>query len=120
MLPNLLLVALGGGIGSAARYALSLAVDRALGKAFPFDTLLVNALGCLAIGALLPTTTSSPARLLLITGVLGGFTTFSALGAQTFSLFQRGSTTLALTNIALNVVLGLACVALASRLARAL
>lgn len=120
MLSNILLVALGGAVGSAARYALGLAVDRALGRAFPYDTLAVNALGCLAIGlALPPTSSASPARLLLVTGALGGFTTFSAFGAQTHALFQRGSTNLALANIALNVLGCLACVALGSRLARA-
>lgn len=90
-----LLVALGGAFGSVARWALSGAVQRWSGSAFPWGTFAVNAVGSLAIGVVaalaLERAVLSPAvRVLLITGVLGGFTTFSALSYETFALLRNG------------------------------
>lgn len=88
-------VALGGALGSLARWGLSGAVQRWSGGAFPWGTFAVNLLGSLLIGvvtalalerALVPV----PARLFLVTGVLGGFTTFSALSYETFALLRDG------------------------------
>lgn len=88
---NLLLVALGGAMGSAARYGVGLAAARVFGAAFPWGTLIVNVVGGFAMGALAarmgPSTENL--RLLLGVGVLGGFTTFSAFSLDTLRLMER-------------------------------
>ena len=81
--------------------------------AFPWGTLLVNVAGCVAIGAMagLAETRqvlSPEARLLLVVGVLGSFTTFSTLGFETFEITREGAPTLAIANMALHVALGMA------------
>jgi fluoride exporter len=122
MLLNVLLVALGGAAGSALRYLLDHAAKAAFGQAFPYGTLLVNVLGCFAIGILAATWAGSSTqtlRLLIITGFLGGFTTFSAFGLETHRLLTTGHTTLALLNIAVNVIVGLSAVGAGMRVARA-
>lgn len=113
MLTQLLWVALGGAIGSAARYGASLAIARHLGRAFPYGTLTVNVTGSFAIGALAVVLSARPQanelwRLLLLTGVLGGFTTFSAFSLETLQLLGAGATGRAFVNVAANVVLCLA------------
>lgn len=94
-LQTLLLVAAGGAVGSLLRWMLAGAVQRWTGSLFPWGTFSVNVLGSLAIGfisalaierAMLP----PAARQLLIVGLLGGFTTFSALSFETFSLLRDG------------------------------
>jgi len=123
---HLLLVALGGALGSVARYLVGLASVRLLGVTFPYGTLIVNVVGCLAIGLLVPVYISPDnpdhmaRRVLLVTGVLGGFTTFSAFGLETVSLYQRSGPGPALLNIGGNVVLGLGAVALGFRIGRIL
>jgi len=87
MIKSVLLVALGGGIGSVCRYLLQVAVGRIMPMTFPTGTLTVNILGCFAIGLLYGLATRMPAftiewRLLLITGVCGGFTTFSSFSYE--------------------------------------
>ncbi len=112
---NLLLVFVGGGLGSVARVLTGKAVGAALGDKFPFGTLAV-------IGMLIPIWArhgkSVPPYAFLVTGVLGGFTTFSALGLETFEKFATGRTNLALLNIALNVIAGLAAVGAGARVGR--
>ena len=88
-------VALGGALGSMARWALSGVVQRWSGTAFPWGTFAVNLLGSLLIGAVTALALERalvppPARLFLVTGVLGGFTTFSALSYETFALLRDG------------------------------
>ena len=88
-------VALGGALGSLARWGLSGAVQRWTGAAFPWGTFAVNLAGSLLIGvvtalALERALVPPPARLFLVTGVLGGFTTFSALSYETFALLRDG------------------------------
>jgi len=105
---NLLLVFLGGGIGSATRYGVGLLTPTQPGH-FPLATLLVNLAGCFAAGIVLariiPTYAAThPARLLIAVGFLGGLTTFSAFSLETVALFRDTRTTLALTNIATNVL----------------
>ncbi|MGE0364673.1 MAG: fluoride efflux transporter CrcB [Phycisphaerales bacterium] len=126
MLPAIL-VGLGGGTGAIARYLVGLASLKLLGDRFPFATLFVNVLGCLLIGALISAWTGgtgearSPhehVRLLLVTGLLGGFTTFSAFGLETFTLYKQHHLALAALNIMLNIVLGIAAVALGIKLGR--
>jgi CrcB protein len=90
-------VFLGGGAGSVARYLASIVAARLLGPSFPFGTLTVNLVGCFLIGVVhgvaLQTQRISPdARLFLATGVLGGFTTYSAFNYETLSLFEQGAT----------------------------
>ncbi|MCG8446437.1 MAG: fluoride efflux transporter CrcB [Hyphomicrobiales bacterium] len=117
---NFLLVALGGAIGAAARYAVTTASFRAFGPGFPYGTLIVNVLGCFAMGLLIEWLArkmpgSHDIRLFLTTGVLGGFTTFSAFSLDFASLWERGDTLTAfgytLASVALSVMaifLGLA------------
>jgi CrcB protein len=108
-----LLVALGGAIGSVARYALSGYVLRhTLDWRFPAGTFTVNVVGCLVAGVLAGLAEkhdvlSPDARLLLFTGLLGGFTTFSAFGLETMHLVKRGDLATASANVALSVLAGL-------------
>ncbi|HYW32829.1 MAG TPA: fluoride efflux transporter CrcB [Gemmatimonas sp.] len=116
----LLLVGGGGFLGSVARYLVFRAlhsVTPAAGplRAFPLGTLAVNVVGCLIIGALLAVGEREPgwsdsARLFLLTGILGGFTTFSAFGLDTFTLVRDGRPALAAANVLLQVGGGLAAV----------
>ncbi len=93
MFATLLQVAIGGAIGSAARHALGVAVLRATGPGFPLSILTVNVLGSLAMGAFAALaaqrglTHLSP---LVLTGLLGGFTTFSAFSLETVAMLERG------------------------------
>ena len=88
---QVLLVALGGAVGSAARYGVGLAAARWLGAGFPWGTLAVNALGGLAMGVLAARVGPGDEhlRLLLGVGLLGGFTTFSAFSIETIRLMQQ-------------------------------
>lgn len=124
---NLLFVALGGAIGSVLRYLLGALVSRHAPNDFPYATLAVNALGCFVIGLLVPafiphspaaTSGHMHAKLLLVTGLLGGFTTFSAFGLETYSLYRGGHPTLAALNIVASIALTLAAVALGMRIGR--
>ncbi len=94
MIYPLALVALGGAIGSAARFLVNLAALRAFGAGFPVGTLAVNVAGCVLMGMLsvwlLGPKGSPPVAPFLMTGVLGGFTTFSAFALDAVSLWQRG------------------------------
>jgi CrcB protein len=94
-------------------------VGRFAGYGFPWGTLVVNVLGCLAVGALgalfapsNPLNLRHDLRMLTIVGVLGGFTTFSSFGLDTLTLAQRVPRTLAMWNVAGQVAAGLAAVAL--------
>jgi len=103
---QLLWVALGGALGSVARYGVGVAVARLWGVQFPWGTLLVNALGGLAIGALAARGVgpSEGARLFLGVGLLGGFTTFSTFSLETVRLLQQ-SPGLALIYVSASLVL---------------
>jgi CrcB protein len=110
---NVLFVGMGGFIGSALRYLVSGWVQ-GLSKSldFPYGTLTVNLLGCFVIGFLAQLAEgrgvfTSEARLLIFIGILGGFTTFSSFGNDTFNLARSGQMLNALANIAANVVFGL-------------
>jgi CrcB protein len=113
---DLLLVGFGGFVGSVGRYALGVWVtQQAAGSRFPFGTLAVNALGCLAIGLISgiaeqASTFSPQTRLLLITGVLGGFTTYSAFAYESYFLAREHAWALAAINVVVQVMLGLAMV----------
>lgn len=89
-----ILVFLGGGIGAALRHGVNRASLACLGPAFPYGTLFVNVAGSLAMGVLagvfLARAPSEAWRLFLTTGVLGGFTTFSAFSLDAAAMWQRG------------------------------
>lgn len=104
---SMLFVALGGALGSVLRYGISLAGIALFGAGFPWGTLAVNVIGSAAIGALVAAGLEGQARFLLITGLLGGFTTFSAFSIETVALWDR-SPGLALLYVAASVVLGVA------------
>ncbi|MCX7349877.1 MAG: fluoride efflux transporter CrcB [Alphaproteobacteria bacterium] len=93
-MPVVLWVALGGAIGSAARYGVNVWSARMFGIAFPMHTLIVNILGCFIMGALtemmaLKFHIGQETRAFLITGILGGFTTFSAFSLDFAYLVER-------------------------------
>jgi len=86
----------GGGIGATSRYWLQGAVYRIVGTQFPYGTLLVNVLGCLAIGILMTVfeerfLISPSLRLFLTIGILGGFTTYSSFSYETIVMLQEGN-----------------------------
>jgi CrcB protein len=106
-----LAVALGGALGSVARYAVSLAAARWLGATFPWGTLLVNVAGSFAIGLLaaLVTADGRPAlgdgaRAFVMIGILGGFTTFSSFSLETLTLARDGALGAAAANASLSLV----------------
>jgi len=119
-----LLVFVGGGLGSLTRHAINRAGLALLGPGFPWWTFAVNVAGSFAIGLLAglfgALETGHNARLFLITGFLGGFTTFSAFSLQTLELFENGNSGLALANLALSIILCLLGVWLGSIAGRAI
>lgn len=109
---RILLVGLAGLAGTLCRYWLSGAVSRRYGEAFPAGTLAVNLLGCFAAGLLFHLMQerqafSETARAAVFVGLLGGFTTFSSYGLQTFTLLREGRAGLAALNVVASNVLGL-------------
>jgi fluoride exporter len=109
MIRQLLLVGLGGGIGSMLRYGTSLLMKP---KLFPFATLAVNIIGCFIIGLVFAMSIkeqgiSANWKLFLATGICGGFTTFSAFSLENLELLQTGKIGIALTYIILSIVLGI-------------
>ena len=121
---NLLLIFIGGGLGSVSRYALMNTVSRTLGApAFPWGTASVNIIGAFVIGVLLEVlalrlSMPTPARLLLITGFLGGFTTFSTFSLECALLLERHEYISLGLYIALSVIGTIAAVFLGSSLVR--
>lgn len=119
---NWLLVALGGGLGAVARFALSgWLLPHTLQQKFPWPTFAVNVLGCLIAGTLFAFAAKHDAfspnlRLFLFTGVLGGFTTFSAFGLETAHLLKRGEVGIAVAYVVFSVLCGIGAIALAYRL----
>ena len=115
---KLILIFVGSGIGGVLRYLLSMAMQGAEPERFPIGTLAVNVIGCLAIGLLTaaPVPLREEHRAAIIVGVLGGFTTFSAFGRETFALAADKHLALAGLNIILSVMLGLAAVWIGTRI----
>lgn len=112
-----LLVALGGATGSVLRYLVSVLAIEVLGTAFPWGTLAVNVIGSAAIGLAGGLGIEGGWRLLLVTGLLGGFTTFSAFSLETGLLWER-AWWLAALYVAASLALGLAAFGLCFWLAR--
>jgi CrcB protein len=110
---NLLVIAIGGALGSTARYLFSQLVQRASGGLFPIGTFAVNCVGCLVFGAIAGAAEqrvqlAPELRLFLFVGILGGFTTFSSYAFESFVLLRDGQLAAAAINIVGQVV---ACLA---------
>ena len=110
---NLLVIAIGGALGSTARYLFSQIVQRASGTLFPIGTFAVNCVGCLVFGAIAGAAEhrvqiAPEVRLFLLVGILGGFTTFSTYAFESFALLRDGQFAAAVVNIVGQVIAGLA------------
>jgi CrcB protein len=121
------LVFLGGGIGSALRNAVNLLCARLFGLNFPWGTFAVNLIGSFVIGWLAAYFAfragagfTQPARLFLITGVLGGFTTFSSFSLDFAMLFERGATAPAIFYVLGSVGISLVAIFLGLYVGRAI
>jgi fluoride exporter len=121
----LVLVFVGGGLGATMRHLFNLGAARLLGVSFPWGTLGVNVVGSLAMGLLvawLATRTEGAGehlRLFLATGVLGGFTTFSAFSLDAVALWERGAAGAALTYVAASVLISIAALVAGLAIGRA-
>ena len=110
-----LLVFLGAGIGGALRHGVNVGCARMCGTAFPWGTLTVNVVGSFIMGAIAAWLAakagegwSQPLRLFLTTGILGGFTTFSAFSLDAVQIWERGQIGLAATYVTASVLLSIA------------
>src|SRR5258705_5229987 len=112
---NYLLVFIRGGLGSALRHLVNVVIPRLLGTAFPFHTFIINITGSIIMGLIagylafaIKGEASQPWRLFLMTGVLGGYTTFSAFSLDAALLYERGAIGLALFYVLGSVVFSIA------------
>lgn len=116
-------VALGGAIGASLRYLVQLGSARLLGTAFPYGTLAVNIAGSFLMGVLVVALAEKGGMRFapfLMTGILGGFTTFSAFSLDTITLWERGQSWMSLGYVGLSVFLSLAALVVGLQLARSL
>ena len=109
---KLFLIGLAGFIGTVSRYLMSGVIAKRYGETFPMGTLLVNLIGCFLVGLLFYLLeerflVNQTARTVILIGFLGGFTTFSSFGLQTFTLLRDGESGLAVLNIAASNLVGL-------------
>jgi fluoride exporter len=109
---QILIVAVGGAVGSVCRFLTGVVVTRLAGPAFPWGTFTVNVVGSFAIGFLAELVArklnaSMEMRLLIVVGFLGGFTTFSSFSLDTIALIERGATAAALSYVLASVVISL-------------
>ena len=114
MFSTLLSVALGGAFGASARYLTNVGVMRLAGPGFPYGTMIANVLGSFLMGVLVVVLARKGGMAyapFLMTGVLGGFTTFSAFSLDTITLFERGEAGLAGLYVGVSVFLSLAAIA---------
>lgn len=121
----LLLAAAGGAIGSAARHLVNVASARTLGGHFPWSTLIVNVVGCLLMGLVTELVMrrlggSPEARVFLATGLLGGFTTFSAFALDYAALIKDGDMAAAMLYVLASVVVSILAVYAGLALGKAL
>ena len=110
---NYLLVFVGGGLGASLRHTINVACARCMGTSFPYGTFIINITGSIAMGLIagylaFKGEASQPWRLFLMTGVLGGYTTFSAFSLDAALLYERGELGLALFYVLGSVVLSIA------------
>ena len=111
LMSKTILIGIAGLIGTLLRYWLSAIVARQSGETFPWGTLVVNVVGCLIAGAVFHLTEERAVfnptlRTVILIGLLGGFTTFSSYGLQTFTLLKDGAFGLATLNLVVSNVLG--------------
>lgn len=109
---NYLLVLIGGGLGSVLRYQVTVSSGRAFGTNFPWGTFIINITGSTVMGLIagylaFKGEASQPWRLFLMTGILGGYTTFSAFSLDAALLYERGELGLALAYVLGSVVLSI-------------
>lgn len=109
---NYLLVFIGGGLGSVLRHAVNVISARQLGSGFPFGTLAVNITGSIAMGLFagyfaFKGDAAQSWRLFLMTGILGGYTTFSAFSLDAMLLYDRGQVGMALGYILVSVIVSI-------------
>lgn len=106
------LVVAGGGVGSLFRYLISLVANRLFGDSFAWGTMIANLAGCLLIGFVVGlvdrAVLSRALRILLVTGFLGGFTTFSSFSLESVRMFMAGAFGKGSINLGVNVLLGFA------------
>ncbi|MDB5546987.1 MAG: fluoride efflux transporter CrcB [Tardiphaga sp.] len=107
-----LLVFVGGGLGSVLRYALTMAAGKAFGPHFPWGTFLINITGSTVMGLIagylaFKGETAQPWRIFLMTGILGGYTTFSAFSLDAAVLYERGEIALALAYVLGSVLMAI-------------
>ena len=119
----ILLVAVGGAVGSVARYLMASGIQSSTGWNFPIGTVLVNILGCFLIGILYVLLVARPdprhdLRALLMVGVMGGFTTFSSFSLETVTMAMNGNYTGASLNVVISVAACLGGTILGVALAR--
>jgi CrcB protein len=122
---SILAVAVGGALGSVARYLTQSWALRLLGGDFPWGTLAVNVVGSFIMGVLIETfalrwSAGSAMRAFLTVGILGGYTTFSSFSLDTMVLVQRGEAGTAMIYVAASVVVSLAAIFAALHLVRAI
>ncbi|TAM10720.1 MAG: fluoride efflux transporter CrcB [Nevskiaceae bacterium] len=122
-MPTYIAIAIGGTLGCWARYALTGFIQSIAGRSFPAATLCINVIGCLLMGYLATVTLErvviSPAlRTGILTGGLGGFTTFSTFGMETLVLLQQGAPGKAVLYVAASVGLGITAAFIGFYLAR--
>jgi len=108
-----LIVFLGGGVGAALRHGVNLAAARSLGTGFPYGTITVNIVGSLAMGLIagyfaFKSGPSQHWQVFLTTGILGGFTTFSAFSLDAALLYERGAIGMAAFYVAASVLVSIA------------
>ena len=121
MIYTLLQVALGGAIGASGRYLTGVAALRLMGTGFPWGTLAVNVIGSFVMGVVVVALGHLSANRfapLLMTGVLGGYTTFSAFSLDAMTIWERGQQGLAMVYVGASVVLSLAAILAGLWLAR--
>jgi fluoride exporter len=110
---NYLLVFVGGGLGASLRHAINVACAKCIGTTFPWGTFIINITGSTVMGLIagylaFRGAASQPWRLFLMTGILGGYTTFSAFSLDTALLYERGALGLAAAYVLGSVVLSIA------------
>lgn len=114
-------VGLGGCLGALCRHGVTVAAIRLFGLGFPYGTVIANLLGCLALGYLGARVEllSHPLRLFLMTGLLGGFTTFSTFSFEAFQMLHQARPGMLALYVGLQVLGGIALAALGYSLGRA-